>query len=303
VAGRRPARASPALALLALACAVCACAAAAPRANDQRDLSAYTGLATWVDLYDPHVLAAPETAVAEMAGHGVQTLFLQTSNYQMRHDIVRPDRVGRFLEAAHADGMQVVAWYLPSFVNLARDQRRSLAAINFRSSTGDQFDSFALDIESSVVRSAPLRSARLVLLSKRLRAAVPNLTLGAIVPSPLGMQRLPWYWPGFPFIDLAQTYDVFLPMGYFTYRSKQPGFSGTYTRRNIVLLREWTGNPELPVHAIGGIASYASAAQVRTFVQAARAKGAIGSSLYDFAGTTARQWRELRASNLPLTTG
>src|SRR5262245_33169054 len=201
-----------------------------------------------------------------MASHGVQTLFLETSNYQMRHDIVRPDRAGRFLEAAHADGMQVVAWYLPSFANLARDTRRSLAAINFRSRTGDQFDSFALDIESSVVRSAPVRSARLVLLSKRLRAAVPNLALGAIVPSPLEMERLPWYWPGFPFIDLGQTYDVFLPMGYFTYRSHRPSFSGTYTRRNIDLLREWTGDPALPVHAIGGIAHYASAAQVRTFV-------------------------------------
>jgi len=303
VAGRRAVSASLVVALLALACAVCACAAAAPRANDERDLSAYAGLATWVDLYDPHVLASPESAVARMSSHDVQTLFLETSNYQMRHDIVRPDRVGRFLEAAHAAGMQVVAWYLPSFVNVARDTRRSLAAINFRSRTGDQFDSFALDIESSVVRSAPVRSARLVLLSKRLRAAVPNLTLGAIVPSPLGMQRLPWYWPTFPFIDLAQTYDVFLPMGYFTYRSHRASFSGTYTRRNIALLREWTGNPALPVHAIGGIASYASPAQVRTFVQAARGNGAIGSSLYDFAGTTERQWRELRASNQPVTTG
>src|SRR5207248_1221794 len=46
-----------AAALLAVLAAVCACAAGAGRADDQRDLSAYTGLATWVDLYDPHVLA------------------------------------------------------------------------------------------------------------------------------------------------------------------------------------------------------------------------------------------------------
>jgi hypothetical protein len=86
-------------------------------------------------------------------------------------------------------------------------------------------------------------------------------------------------------------------MGYFTYRSHQPRFSGVYTRRNISLLREWTGNPALPVHAIGGLARDASPAQVRAFVRAARAGDALGSSLYDFADTSPRQWLELRLSN------
>ncbi len=286
-----------ATALLAVVAAVCACAAASGRADDERDLSAYTGLATWVDLYDPRILARPETAVAAMARHGVRTLFLETSNYQMRQDIVRPDRIGRFVEAAHARGLQVVAWYVPSFANLARDKRRVLAAIDFQSRGGEQFDSFALDIEARVVRSAAARSARLVLLANRLRAAAPDLTLGAIVPSPRGMQRLSWYWPGFPFEQLAQDFDIFLPMGYFTYRSHQPRFSGVYTRLNISLLREWTGNPALPVHAIGGLARDASPAQVREFVKAARAGQALGSSMYDFADTTSRQWLVLRASN------
>jgi hypothetical protein len=284
-------------ALLAVIAAVCACAAASGRADDERDLSAYTGLATWVDLYDPRVLARPETAVAAMAQHGVRTLFIETSNYQRRQDIVRPDRVGRFLEAAHAEGLQVVAWYLPSFVNLARDRRRSLAAIDFQSSRGEQFDSFALDIEATVVRSAPVRTARLLLLSERLRAAAPDLALGAIVPSPRGMQLLPWYWPLFPFEQLAQTFDVFLPMGYFTYRTREPARSGSYTRRNLALLRQATGNPARPVHVIGGLARDASPAQVREFVKAARAGQALGSSLYDFADTTTRQWLVLRASN------
>jgi hypothetical protein len=280
--------------LLALA-ATCACASGSGRAGDVRDLSAYTGLATWVDLYDPHILRRPEAAVAEMAEHNVRTLFYETSNYQMHSDIVRPDRVSRFVEAAHAQGLQIVAWYLPSFRNLAVDRRRSLAAINFVSRGGEQFDSFALDIESSLVKPATVRSSRLVSLSRQLRAAEPDLALGAIVPAPRGMQRLPWYWPGFPFAQLAESYDVFLPMGYFTYRSSQPAFSNTYTQRNVSLLRTATGNPELAVHPIGGIAGNASAAQVREFVRAADAGGSIGASLYDFAGTTAKQWAALAA--------
>jgi hypothetical protein len=284
-------------ALLAVLAAVCACAAATGRADDERDLSAYTGLATWVDLYDPHVLAQPESSVAAMAKHGVRTLFLETSNYQMRQDVVRPDRVGRFVEAAHANGLQIVAWYLPSFTNLALDKRRSLTAINFVSFGGETFDSFALDIESSVVRSPVVRSARLLMLARRLRAAAPDLPLGAIVPSPRGIQLLPAYWPGFPSAQLAETFDVFLPMGYFTYRHRLPGGTASYTRANLSLLREWTGDPALPIHAIGGLARNASPAQVKAFVKAAQNGAAIGSSLYDFADTTPRQWLELRVAN------
>jgi len=285
------------VALLAMLATVCACASASGRAGDERDLSAYTGLATWVDLYDPHILARPEASVAAMANQGVRTLFLETSNYQMRQDVVRPDRVGRFVEAAHARGLQIVAWYLPSFRNLALDRRRSLAAIDFVSLGGEMFDSFALDIESSVVRPSSVRNARLLLLAGRLRAAAPDLSLGAIVPSPRGLQRLPAYWPAFPSQELAETFDVFLPMGYFTYRHRLPAGSASYTSANLRLLREWTGNPALPIHAIGGLARSATAAQVRAFVKASQSGQAIGSSLYDFADTTAQQWRELRAVN------
>jgi hypothetical protein len=287
-------------ALLAVVC-VCACGPGAGRSADDRDLSAYTGLGTWVDLYDGHVLAHPESSVATMAKRGVATLFFETSNYGMKRDIVRPDRVARFVEAAHANGMQVVAWYLPSFRNLALDKQRSLAAIDFTTPGGEQFDSFALDIESSLVKPASKRTARLLQLSQQLRATDPDLSLGAIVPAPRGMQRLPWYWPGFPFVQLARSFDVFLPMGYFTYRSHDVSFSGAYTSTNIAMLRTAAANPALPVHPIGGIAGNASAAQVRAFTRAARAGGSIGASLYDFATTTPGQWRELRSVNdLPL---
>ena len=63
------------------------------------------------------------------------------------------------------------------------------------------------------------RSVRLLGLSSALRKAVgPDYPLGAIIPSPRGMQLRPDYWPRFPYEGLARTYDVFMPMGYFTYR-------------------------------------------------------------------------------------
>ena len=285
-------------AFLAALATLCAWTAASGLADDERDLSAYTGLATWVDLYDPHILARPESSVAQMNRHGVRTLFLETSNYQMNRSIVRRDRVDRFIAAAHGNGLQIVAWYLPSLTDLDRDLRRSLAALNYTTRTGERFDSFALDIEATLVRSPFLRNARLLQLSRRLRAAAPKeLALGAIVPSPRGMQLLPWYWPDFPLAGLASSFDVFLPMGYFTYRPHYPGGSAAYTRTNIKLLREGTANPALPIHVIGGLSGVATTSQVRGFERAARNGAAIGSSLYDFAGTTPEQWEQLQSSN------
>ena len=131
-----------------------------------------------------------------MARDGVRTLYLQTGNYEQHVDLVRPHALGRFVDAAHAAGMRVVAWYLPSFLYPEQDTRRALAAIRFRSAKDERFDSFALDIEASLVRSVRLRSQRLLQLSARLRTAVGRrYPLGAIIPPRWDPQASPLLAP------------------------------------------------------------------------------------------------------------
>jgi hypothetical protein len=263
-------------------------------ATRARDVSAYDGLGTWVDVWDGTVWKAPEAAVSAMAAHDVTTLYLETSNYTRTVDLFQPDGIGRFLDAAHAAGIRVVAWYLPSFANVARDLRRSLAAIRYRSPSGEAFDSFALDIEASVVKPPAKRTARVLALAARLRAAAGEAyPLGAIIPAPRGMDLNPTYWPGFPYQQLTRSFDVFLPMGYFTYRFKTAAASSDYTQANVDLLRERAGDETLPVHVVGGLASAASVAQVHAFAQTALSAGASGASLYDYASTKPAQWRAL----------
>jgi len=286
------------LARVLLAAAAALCLAVPAGGAPPRDTSAYQGLGTWVDIWDGAQWAKPEDAVARMRDLGVTTLYLETSNYSQAVDLLRPAALGRFVDAAHANGLRIVAWYLPSFANVVRDLRRSLAAVRFRSPKGEAFDSFALDIEAKVVPSAAKRSVRLLGLSRALRKAVgPDYPLGAIIPAPRGMDLNPKYWPGFPYEGLAKSYDVFMPMGYFTYRRHYPGGSAAYTLSNIRLLRAGTGDPALPVHVIGGIADDVTSSQLRGFLRAARTGGAIGAGLYDFALTTPRQWTQLQASN------
>lgn len=259
------------------------------------DLDAYRGLGTWVDLYDVKTFTKPERTIRTMKARGVRTLFLETGNYRQKVDVVRRKYTGRFVDAAHAAGLKVVAWYLPSFASPKRDYRRALKAIRFTSRRGQQFDSFALDIEASVVRNVTLRNRRLLSLSARIRrAAGASYPLGAIIPAPRGMQLAHGYWPGFPYRGLAKTYDVFLPMGYFSYRPHDLGGPFGYTVRNVTLIRRGTGNPDVVIHAIGGLSESSSAAKVQGFVRATRVCGVDGASMYDFSTTRAGGWKQLK---------
>jgi hypothetical protein len=258
---------------------------------------AYAGLGTWLDIYATASWRDPKQEVAAMVRDGARTLYLQTGNYEQRVDLVRPRALGRFLDAAHAAGLRVVAWYLPSFADPAQDLRRSVAAIRFRSAGGERFDGFALDIEASLVRPASLRTERLLRLSARLRASAGlRYALGAIVPSDVGMRRHPRYWPGFPYRRLARFYDVFLPMAYAT----DAGVHGSeatraYLAADVAAIRTRTGNPRVPIHLIGGIAGSMGRAETSGFMRAVADCSPLGYSLYEFPITRRATWTALTA--------
>jgi hypothetical protein len=269
-------------------------------ATPQPDTAAvYGGLGSWVDIFATQAWRDPKAVVAALRSKGIGTLYVETSNYSQSRDILYPTALSRFVEAAHAAGLNVVGWYLPSFARPALDARRALAAIRFRSVRGQTFDSFALDIEASVVRDVALRNARLIALAKSLRKAVPvEYPLGAIVPSPVGMRRHPHYWPNFPFAVLAATFDAFVPMAYFSNYAKTPAAAYAYAHDVIVAIRRETGRPEIPIHLIGGIANRARIAEVDSFIQAASDCGVAGVSLYAFFQTSGAQWARLRQATL-----
>lgn len=272
-------------------------APAAGGSNGSYYRSPYAGLGTWLDIYATPSWRHPQQEVAAMARDGVRTLYLQTGNYEQSVDLVRPRKLGSFIDAAHAAGIRVVAWYLPSFLYPAQDTRRSLAAIRFRSAKGERFDSFALDIEASLVRSVPLRSGRLLQLSARLRAAVGRgYPLGAIVPSPVGIRRHPTYWPHFPYRGLARRYDVFLPMAYATDRHIH-GIAATraYDAADVAIIRDRTGKPRVPIHLIGGLANAMGPLETAGFMRAVADCSVFGYSLYAFSVTRQTAWRTLAA--------
>ena len=264
-------------------------------ATPPASLAAYRGMAAWVDIFDTTAWSAPESTVDEMHAQGVKTLFLEVSHTGVT-SAERP-LIKRFLSQAHLDGMRVVAWYLPQLTDPATEYQQALTAITYEQS-GQSFDGFALDIESTVDPPAQ-RTAHLLTLSRMLRNYVgPMYALGAIIPAPKAMADRPDYWPGFPYRQLASLDNVFLPMGYYTYHTDTYDEAKAYTLANVRIIRQQTGRPSMPIHPIGGVMNNSSLAQLRGFVDAVNqlsppGSGLLGTSVYKWSLTTPAQWQVL----------
>jgi hypothetical protein len=273
--------------------------AAAPKAHaatamPSASVNVYRGLGSWVDLFDDKAWNDPAAVVADLAAHRVRTLYIETSNYSWSTALSRPALLDAFIRACHARHISVVAWYLPALTDLTKDFQRTMAAIRYRTPDGQKFDSFALDIEASLVKPVTLRNSRLVDFSQKIRRTVGSAyPLGAIIPSPVGMSKNATYWPVFPYMQLARIYDVFVPMGYYTYHGS--GYANAYsdTRGNVQVLRDKTKGMAIRIHMIGGISNSSTVAEVRAFVRAERETGCLGASLYGWPGTNYAHWIQL----------
>ncbi|MFN2524906.1 MAG: hypothetical protein ABR505_01365 [Actinomycetota bacterium] len=253
------------------------------------DLSAYEGVATWIDIYNPRLWKTPAVTIRRLARKGASTVFVQTTNYSQRGLLWDPSGVAEFIDSAHKAGLKVVGWYVPSFARPKIDLRRSLAAIDFETPTGGRFDSFALDIEATAVRSIWLRNHRLLRLTREIRAATGSkYPLGAVIPDATSH-----YWPDFPYRELHRAYDVFVPMGYWTFQAHGAKAVNDHTEKNIRTIRRRTRDPRVPIHLIGGLAGDAGRREVSAFVKTARQHRVLGASLYDFPITGRGDWSAL----------
>jgi hypothetical protein len=269
-----------------------------------RDPVAYKGLGTWVDAYDYSrefsKAATKPSTVDDMAAQGVKTLYIQAAKDKNGGGtgVLSADLLGQFLEKAHAHKMRVVAWYLPRFVDPNRDWAHVDAMLKFRSN-GHRFDSIGIDIESREDGDVNRRNDRLVALSTKLRQAAGSMATSAIVVPPVVTDVInPKFWPNFPWAKIKPSYDVWLPMSYYTNRGKQPEWRDAYkySSENVKLLRKDLGNASAQVHVVGGVGTDSTAKDYDGLVRAAKDTTCLGASSYDYAVTSRGAWPTLRKS-------
>jgi hypothetical protein len=269
-----------------------------------RDLTAYHGLGTWLDAYDfsrEYGGRTKPTAVENMSKQGVKTLYIQGAKDKDGGPtgVLSADLLGQFLDKAHARKIKVVAWYLPRFVSPSRDWAHVDALLKFKSNNGAKFDSVGLDIESREVGDVKTRNDRLVALSTKLRKAAGTMPTSAIVVPPVVTDVInPSFWPDFPWAKLKPSYDVWIPMSYYTNRTKQKEWRDAYkySSENVKLLRKDLADSKAVVHLAGGIGTDSTSKDYDGLVRAAKDTKCVGASSYDYAVTAGSAWPTLRKS-------
>jgi hypothetical protein len=280
--------------VLALTFLVASAGAASAPASKQADAAVFGGLGTWVDIYDGAVFRSPERTASLMAARGIETVWVETANYNARTDVVRPRELGRLVDALHTRGIRAIAWYLPGHLKPTLDIRRGLAMLSFRTPTGGSFDGIALNIEGTTLRNATVRSQRAVALTHAVRTVSGEMPLAIVPIDPRALERRPSRWPRFPWAALAKEADAFAPMVYTGGAFR--GFDATYgyVTRSLRLVRANTRNPDLAIHVAGGVANRMGSEELAGFVAAVEDDGAtIGVSLYDWDTMTSSAWRAL----------
>jgi len=270
----------------------------------ERTVDSYRGLGAWVDGFDyspPYsssgVPPLAPTALADMAAAGVQTLYLQSGRLDDRSPDLLEDRwlLTEFLMRADQHDVDVIAWYLPKWGDDTVDLDHLMAAHEF-GPLGYQFDGVAVDIEwNQDGLEHEERNERFVRLSRLFSIQTGADPTGAIVLPPVQTEVInPAFWPDFPWGDVDNLYDVWLPMSYWSFRTDPYGDGYNYNAESVRRLRENLGNPDALVHAIGGIGAQLNAPPSGTepyiasvdhldgFAQSLVDTRSIGGSIYDW---------------------
>ena len=221
-----------------------------------RDISVYRGLGTWIDAYDfspqyqPNGTPPPVTpeSMDDLAVAGVKTLYLQAAKDDVRSpgDLVNPEILGPDAQPGPRPGHQGRGLVPPEVL---RPRLRHAPLPGHAGLPGRRrgFDGIGNDIEwTKDVPNHAERSVRLIELSRRLRAAMGSAALSAIPLPPVLIETInPKYWPGFPWRELAPLYDVWMPMAYWTFRTKSSGYRDAYryTEENVRRTRINLGLP------------------------------------------------------------
>ena len=256
--------------------------AAASDAASRTAVFAGTGL--WVDIYD-ETIKDPQFVVGEAVAHGIQTIYVETSNYHSPADVMYPEQIREMISLAHANSIKVVPWYLPGYRNIALDRRRFTAAVNVGGA--DPIDGLGVDIEADIVRNRQLRANRAAAMVQWLRATYPDLPMAGIVPR----DALAW-WRIFPYATIRANTDAMLPMCY-TSRYLTPAQTTAMAAACVTTIREQTGDPAAPVHVIAGVTDFLKPRLLVAAARGAKSAGAMGFSLYNLETTTPAGWRAI----------
>jgi hypothetical protein len=251
-------------------------------AHRKVDLAPVRGKGMWLTTWEDSRVDVPRV-VAQAKAAGLTQLWVRTGGtYQGWYGA---PLLTRLLPAAHAAGIQVVAWDYPTLGDPVADAARAAKVITGKFG-GERIDAFSPDIEEIYEGTFDTPRRVRVYLS-RVRATAGSLPVIATVLRPLDGDL-----SARPYRAMAPYVDVFAPMIYWS--CNEPGVTALSALRPLAKLR--------PVHLIGqsynmgpegGRPGMPTAREIWRFLDVAKRGGAVGASLYVYDQTREPQWRAL----------
>ncbi len=233
-----------------------------------------------VDPYRHTIVARVDNATKEVVARAVAAATAAKPVIAATPARERAALLKRIVARAHVRGMRVVGWYLPQFLDVGVDIRR-MSAI-----AGLGMDGIGIDIESTDNPNVADRTDKLLAEVRFLRLLHPDVPMAAIPVTPVIWEQLnrSW-WPNFPYRELSNYVDAWMPMAYWSYRRAgsfpEWGDPAHYVVESVTRLRVLTGRPNLPVHPIGGEGTDMSVDDARAMAWAVAHSRSIGGSIYD----------------------
>jgi hypothetical protein len=235
----------------------------------------------------------PEHLVATALANGLS--FLAPEVGTSRRGYWAGAELDALLGAAHGARLRVIPWVYTWLADLPGDLALALRAARHVSPTGEAPDGIAVDIEENLDEGVVRTFGQL------LRGAVgPARLLVAITFQPQHSQGRRTPYPA-----IAETFDVVAPMSYWHLRDAPYGYAEAYAyvAESVRLIRERTGQPDLPVTVLGQTfdwftrgeigAGNPTADEVRGAMQGARDAGALGIGFFDWFSATPEEWEAL----------
>ncbi|HVB06842.1 MAG TPA: hypothetical protein VNF07_11415 [Acidimicrobiales bacterium] len=238
--------------------------AAAP-ARRHVNLAAISGKGIWVTPF-PGAPANVAAVVAAARAAGLQQIWIRTGS---THDgYYGAPTLARLLPAAHALGIDVIAWDFPTLSNPAADAARAAATL------ASGIDGFSADIEEHPEGTYDT-ARRVTDYLSLVRRAAGHRPVVATVPRPLSVSLT-----GFPYAAAAPYVDAFAPMIYWS--CNEPGVVTELALRALNRLgRVAPIGQDYNMADEGGRVGLPSEREIWRFLDVARRGGAIGASLYD----------------------
>lgn len=196
--------------------------------------------------------------------------------------------VASLVPAAHQHGLAVIGWGFPYLYDPVADAGWTIAALAWRTPSGDQLDGWSADIETASEGTA-LSAKRAAVYLGLVRPAAHGRPLVATVFPPTD-----YWWARYPYRAMAPYVDAFAPMLYWGCR--EPGDAAAAAIRRLsplaavtVIGQAYDMAPE------GGRVGAPTGAEISRFLDVARRGGATGASFWDWQAMNNDEWAALSA--------